>query len=168
MSMQYKLTIPFTLKHINKKYLTKEYGFVKICSCDINKPRLDEHLFLVYDLMLDNSKKLERADYLLNTLGLSQYTYKIKDKWYSIYPLYINNSKAKKFKRMGIPHLYNTEELKTLLEYWGINDTEIFKYVTDVTSFCKKWKEDYVDEADEIADDNTFQFIEIQKTPAVQ
>lgn len=63
----------------------QETSFINGFSSDINKPWLDEHIFLVFNS--DIKKEFDLAFIERNVNFTSMYNYKIKDKFYTIYAL---------------------------------------------------------------------------------
>ena len=60
MNAAYKLIIPLLDKNLTLEDISPEAGFIDVFSEDINKPYLDNHIFLLYDLTNTSAKAYSR------------------------------------------------------------------------------------------------------------
>ena len=81
-----KLIVPLLDKSFEKEDISEESGFVEGYLQDINRPYLDNHIFLLYDGKLDTVAKLKRDEKIRKMPTLyGRYTIHIKNVPYLLY-----------------------------------------------------------------------------------
>lgn len=127
MSTTTKLILPLNETTIDPKYLTPDYGFVNAYTDDINRPYLDKHIFLLFELNLDTTKKIERACELIKN-NIIPTTKKINGKMYSCYTIQITEYEALLYKKRGYPN-FSDRCLIKMANFWKGAEEDVNNYV---------------------------------------
>lgn len=123
MSILTKLILPLVDNGLASSYLNKNDGFVDAFLKDINKPDLDNHIFLVYEeTTLPNYIRI-----MLTGLPTfySKYIERIKGKYYEVFAFIRNINYRKDVTKLlvGNTHISDAGVSNILLFY---NDTEAY------------------------------------------
>lgn len=152
MSTPYKIIIPLLDKNITKDMISKEAGFVDAFSEDINKPFLDHHIFLMYDLEIERTPKVvNRMCKFAHVLKTKPYLHKINGHWYQIYAL-PKMGAANLYTKFSYPIMMTEKDDLRLIDFWGTSDDDINHYILRPESKNPKFEskqipeEDYVEE----------------------
>lgn len=127
MSNLMKIAIPLLNESITIEDIQDCSGFVDAYFEDINRPYLDNHLFLMYDNsstgknMADCFYKLFRLN---NKYGVR--TVYIKDKPYTVYMFTIDRT-IRLLRDGNI--ILNPEQKKRVLDFWGLKDAWIMNNI---------------------------------------
>lgn len=151
MSTSLKLILPLTLYPITLSMLSKEAGFVDAFTNDINKPWLEDRIFLMYEFDMSTAKKAIRFE-KMRRMGLKPYKYKINKKWYHIYALPYTNKDIILSKTWEFIRLYNTNDLYKILAFWKNTDKDLTTLIFSNNLNTTKFEKSYVPEEDEPSD----------------
>lgn len=125
-----KLIIPILDDIFELKDFSEESGFIDAYLENINKPYLDNHIFLLYDGNLDTAEKLERDCKIRKSKYLySRETIRINNKYYLLYT-FINTSKYILKLREGILPAGEKDFMKIIL-FWQLKDGFINSLIYD-------------------------------------
>lgn len=133
MNAAYKLIIPLLDKNLTLEDISPEAGFVDIFSEDINKPYLDNHIFLLYDLTntsakaYSRNKKLESSEYLYD-----KYIITISGNEFMVY-VFVASRTIKNIKRNVF--VFTNEEKMRIYTFWNFTDVDINKFLLDPLYF---------------------------------
>lgn len=134
MSTPFKYIIPLLSKEITSDDLTKEAGFVSACNLDINKPYLDNHIFLIYDDKVLTKKSLDCGVKLKNLEELHNYRrIRIKGRPFTVYCFPIGNKAITRIKD-GILSFSNEDRMR-ILTFWNFKDDDINAFMLNPTDF---------------------------------
>lgn len=150
MSELKKVITPLIDTGISIEDISESEGFVDIFFEDINRPYLDNHVFLLYDW---GKKKSTKVFYKYKNLS-SFYGYKvmyIEGKPYILYA-FTSNGLINRLKR-GIAILRDVNKQR-ILQFWQFKDAWITLNVMRGTITCDP-PEDYVPEEDFMPDEET-------------
>lgn len=151
MSTSLKLIIPLLDTRLSKIITTPKSGFINAFTYDINRPGLDNHIFLMYEFEAEHTKEMLTRSYILaNLIKCKPYLHRINGKWVSIYALPITNGRARKYKITKYPFFSNEDILK-IINFWGTSDKDVNEFITEQTKIIKFEEniipeEDYVEE----------------------
>lgn len=128
MSLHFKLIIPLLDNVITKADLSEKAGFVGAYSEDINRPYLDNHIFLLYaynvltNEAIETWKKLKEARNLYNV-----YKFKIKNIPFIMFAFTIINKSIKYIIYDSIA--LNENEKMRIISFWNLQDADINRYM---------------------------------------
>lgn len=128
MSLHFKLIIPLLDNAITKADLSEKAGFVGAYSEDINRPYLDNHIFLLYaynvltNEAIETWKKLKEARNLYNV-----YKFKIKNIPFIMFAFTIINKSIKHIIYDSIA--LNKNEKMRIISFWNLQDADINRYM---------------------------------------
>lgn len=147
MSMSLKLMIPLISNTLTKNDLSKEAGFVEAYTDDVNKPYLDHHIFLMYDYFSNTAAKFRRMKkFQKDKAAHSEMIYKIEGKLYSVYVYPIKASSANlKAGRIA----YTGLDKSKIINFWGYEDKEVIKYLSNPYNISHRYEPSYVPEIDQ-------------------
>ena len=134
MSTSLKLILPLTLYPITLSMLSKEAGFVDAFTNDINRPWLEDRIFLMYEFDMSTKEKAIRFE-KMRRMGLKPYKYKIKNKWYHVYAIPYKNSGVIASRIWEFMRIYDTDDLYKIMVFWKNTDKELTKllFVSSLT-----------------------------------
>ena len=124
MSTTYKFIIPLLNENITLKDISNQAGFVDIYSEDINRPYLDNHIFLMYDMSttkeaFETNIKLKSMKNLYNV-----YNIKINNNSYTLYAFTITSKSIKNIKRNAFS--FSDKEKMRIFAFWNFTDINAF------------------------------------------
>lgn len=128
MSLQMKLIIPLLDEKITIDDLTPEAGFFDAYNYDINRPYLDDCIFLMYDdsVRTKESAKRYRKFEELSTVKNKKFIY-IDGHCYILYAFVIINKDVKNILK-GLRHSKNSSYTR-FLQFWGATDGVVNRYL---------------------------------------
>lgn len=130
MSITDKLIIPLLDNTLTFKDVSPEAGFIALYTEDINRPYLDNHVFLLYDL--DNTsadaynanKKLQSSKYLYNS-----YNVRIAGHAFKMYVFAIISKAIKNIKRNAFT--FSDAEKMRIFAFWNFTDKDMNAFLLD-------------------------------------
>lgn len=141
MSTQMKLIVPLLDKAIKKEDLTEEAGLIDIYVYDKNRPQLDNHIFLVYDMSKVNKNVGQREHDLYRCKNIySSVLEYINGKFCKIYAFNIVGNDIKKLYNCHRDISY--EAKMRILGFWGGRDESVSKAILSKKDglFSRDWK----------------------------
>lgn len=128
MSLMLKLIIPLLDDILDIEDLSEDSGFVGAFSSDINRPYLDNHTFLMYDLSKQTKKAYDREWKFRKLSNLQGWNIiYVNQKPYKIYT-FCNYTKDITSCRKG-QHPNNTSSLDKIICFWKGTDKEVSNYL---------------------------------------
>lgn len=129
MSTQLKLIIPLLDENLSPDLFTPEAGFINAYSADINRPFLDNHIFLMYDADLSSYGNFYRNEKIMSMSNLYNRIFvRIKGILLMIYTFCIVN-KAIRHILDGRIFLTN-EEKYDILTFWNRDEDVCMSLIT--------------------------------------
>lgn len=124
MSTLMKLIIPLLDDSITKEDISEESKFIDAFAIDINRPTLDNHIFLLYKCDTSNKTAMNRYIKFNNLKSLySQKTIYINQIPYTIYTFpRINSTINKIIRRCDITHY---SDCSRILKFWKGEDDDV-------------------------------------------
>ena len=151
MSTQIKLIIPLLDPTITKDDISEEAGFVDGYLYDINRPDLDDNIFLVYKADTDNIKAVRREEKFKNSPYIKNKRFiKVKDVYYIVYCFVILNNDIRLIKQgLSLSSINNSFNI---LSFWDGRDLAVNRAILHV---CESYtiQPNMVPEEDYIPDD---------------
>jgi hypothetical protein len=146
MSLQMKLIIPLLDKEITKEDLSPEAGFIDAYSYDINRPAIENCIFLMYDAdsRTDEANRRYGKFEKLSTLRSSKVIY-VDKKAYIVYAFVIIDTDIKNLLK-GVRHTKNASYLR-FVQFWGTGDGVVNHYLL-VPTTCFNYEARSVPEED--------------------
>ena len=128
MSLQMKLIIPLLDKEITKEDLSIEAGFIDAYNCDINRPALDDCIFLLYDANKHTEASNKRFSKFekLKTIRSHKIIY-VNNKPCSVYAFVIINNDIRNLLK-GLRHT-KTSSYTRFVQFWGADDGVVNRYI---------------------------------------
>ena len=121
MSQILKLIIPLLDDYLTLADISKECGFVNAFYYNKNKPFLDNHTFLMYDLKNTSKEAYEREKRLRNCKNIfSKEIIQIKGNYYLLYTFCNVNPDIKECQKGYIPK--HKENSIKILKFWNNTD----------------------------------------------
>lgn len=128
MSLQDKLIIPLLDDGITAEDLKESKGFVGLYTSDINRPYLDNHVFLLFSLDCINSESVERGVKFSKLKNLyNRKLTRINGKLYDIYAFTRSNFTIKSILKRS--YIISDDEKIKIFKFWGLNDPEVNMYM---------------------------------------
>lgn len=123
-----KTIIPLIDKQIKNIDLTGLAGFIDSYTYDPDKPSGEYELYLVYDSTKRNNYTIDRARRFAKSMNIKrEYIKYVDGKPYLVYSFWVRPEVKKLYN--GIMSL-NTEQLFTVLQFWGPFDKDINSVVS--------------------------------------
>lgn len=153
MSLNDKLIIPLINDNITASDISTEAGFVNIFYTDVNRPYLDNNIFLLYLNDVDTKESSDRMSKFITFDNLyARYFIKIKGVSLTLYVFTINNIAIKKLKCNS--RMFTKKDILRILSFWNFKDEDINDFtinqsnVSTFQPFCNKSvpEEDYIPE----------------------
>ena len=147
MSIHMKLIIPLLGFDFKKEDLLPENGFMDAYSYDINRPSLDNHIFLLYDdtvtnVSIERDKRFKNIPSFYSRINIS-----IKGHLFICYTFVITNEVIKVIKSNGASIPQNG--LLRIYKFWSFTDDELNHFMFDNTYLIThQFKENLVPEWD--------------------
>lgn len=134
MSATDKLIIPLLDENITLDDISPEAGFVNIYSEDINRPYLDNHIFLLYDLTNTTTKAYVRNQKLRSSKSLYDvYNINISGNEFILYAFTITSTTIKNIKRNAF--IFSDKEKMRIFSFWNFTDSDINAFLLDPLYF---------------------------------
>lgn len=133
MRTQMKLIIPFLDEEFSKEDFAPETGFLDAFTTDINRPYLDNCIFLMYDINTMSERRVDTMHKLMNLKSLYK-TYLIRHNGavYRIYAISILNPKVRQFKK-GL-RFSNYQDAIKCIEFWNFEEGDVNTIAFNPTS----------------------------------
>lgn len=128
MSTLEKLIIPFLSDSITREDVSEEAGFLHLYTSDINRPYMDDCIFLLYDVET-KTKEARLREFKFRSLKEISYSkcIRINNKYYMLYIFPIINKDIERFKN-GLRHSSKDGFIK-ILKFWNGSDEKITEYL---------------------------------------
>ena len=134
MSKTDKLIIPLLDENITLDDISAEAGFIGIYSEDINRPYLDNHIFLLYDLANTTTKAYVRDKKLRSSKYLyGVYNVKIIGNEFVMYVFNIVSNTIKNIKRNAF--VFTDKEKMRIFTFWNFTDSDINSFLLNPLYF---------------------------------
>lgn len=147
MSLTLKLMIPLISDNITVDDLSEECGFVNAFTNDINKPYLDNHVFLMYEWDTNSHKKFKRYMKLKKDKNIhSCMKYIINGKKYLIYVYCLKGKEITELKSNYIT--FTGQKKLKIIDFWRTKDKDINEYALSPFINYTEYKASYVPEID--------------------
>ena len=151
MSTQIKLIIPLLDPAITTEDISSDAGFVDGYLYDINRPDLDDNVFLVYKADTNNIKAVRREEKFKDSPYIKNKRFiKVKDVYYIVYCFVITNNDIRLIKQ-GLS-LSSIKNSFAILSFWKGRDLAVNRAIIHA---CEPYtiQTDMVPEEDYIPDD---------------
>lgn len=135
MSIHLKLIIPLLGLDFKREDLKHENGFMEAYTYDINRPSLDNHIFLLYDRTVTN-ESIERDERFKKIPSFySRIEVQIKGHLYICYTFVITQKPIDSIKSGStmIPEY----GLLRIYRFWNFTDDEVNRFMFDITYLNK-------------------------------
>lgn len=134
MTKRMKMIIPLIDKSFTTDDFSKEAGFVDAFDTDINKPYLDNHIFLMYDPNVKTKKSAIRYQKFskLSTL-YNRRIIRVNDKPYLVYAFVIVNNEVKRDKKQLTGNITLSKNKLRIMQFWKGNDEDVSTKLTKNT-----------------------------------
>lgn len=127
MSLPYKLIIPLLDDTITEQDLSKDNGFINVYNEDINRPYLDNHIFLLYRYY-NNEKEVARDEKFRKSPCLyNSDIIKINNKLYLLYSFSIVNKTIRNI--MNNSFIIPKEDKIKICKFWNFKDKDVIDYI---------------------------------------
>lgn len=129
MCLQEKMLLALIDDKITKEDISENFGFVGLYIGDINRPFLDNHIFLLYEIgehlegAVDVHRKLKQCKNLYN-----RYSLKINGKYYYSYCFTISNKEIRQIINKKILFNFNDKTHLKIYKFWSFDDDDINYY----------------------------------------
>lgn len=128
MSTSLKLLIPIASGNLKLEDIDPKNGFVDAYTRDINKPYLDNHIFLMFKFGTNSHKKWFRHDRMKNDVNrYNTFTYQIKGELYTVYCFCIDNRLMKSMIK-EYPQLTKSEKIR-IGTFWNGTDENVSNFI---------------------------------------
>ncbi len=128
MSTSLKLLIPLAIDPIPLEMLSKEAGFIDAYTHDLNKPYLEDKIFLMYEADFNTNEKAIRFEFFCR-LKIPYYTYKINGKLRLIYFFDIKTKSIAHPKMSSVCVIYNNDERYKIMEFWRNTEQDVTEHI---------------------------------------
>lgn len=136
MSTRLKLVIPFIDKNITPKDFSIISGFIDAYRFDVNRPSIQDCIFLMYDNSIRTKESADRYFRFKDMQSLQNIkTYRINGKSYTVYAFKITNPTL----LSCLNNFCNVLKYSRVLQFWGVSDG---KFVDDITKGLEDIPED--------------------------
>lgn len=120
-----KLIIPLLDDNITLEDISEEAGFVNAYSSDINRPYLENHIFLMYKSIdtiecLNRYQKFNKLDTIYNKTYIT-----INGEHYIVYTFIKKNKEINKILKCG--QCFNKKEALNINNFWKNIDNDMFQ-----------------------------------------
>ena len=135
MSIAYKLIIPLLDENLTIQDISPEAGFIDIYSEDINRPYLDNHIFLLYDM--SNTKEAFEANLKMKSMKNLYGVYKVKinNVDYTLYAFTITSKTIKNIKCNAF--VLSDKEKMRIFAFWNFTDFDINAFMLNPLSVLR-------------------------------
>ena len=123
MSTMYKMIIPLLSDCFKKEDFTEEAGFVDAFSEDINRPYLDNHIFLMYKFDTKESTWFRNKRFEESGVIQSSKTMCTNNTCYTVYAIPIVNSEVKRIQKGLNISKYN-DKMK-VVKFWNFEEGDV-------------------------------------------
>jgi hypothetical protein len=128
MSTSLKLLIPLAIDPTPLQLLSKEAGFIDAYTHDLNKPFLENKIFLMYEADFNTTEKAERFEFFCR-LNIPFYTYKIGGKKRLVYYFDIKTKSIMNPKASSVCTIYHDDERHKIISFWENKDKDVNEYM---------------------------------------
>lgn len=148
MSKHFKTIIPLLSNDLVLDDIKVENGFVGAFSYDINRPTLDQHIFLLYIYNVTNFFKERDARLKACPTFRSRRTVRIKGFLIVCYTFYNNQRSIRSI--IDDRWLVNDEDKLRIFKFWNFTDNDINQYMLhpDINLFSETFKQVVIPEWD--------------------
>lgn len=130
MNTQLKLIIPLLDEELSPDLFTPEAGFLNAYDTDINRPFLDNHIFLMYDSDLSYPGNYKRNERIMKMKNLhNRIMIRIKGILVMIYTFCITKLQIKQL--LNGRNILNDDEKYDILEFWNKDITICMALITN-------------------------------------
>lgn len=130
MNIQLKLVIPLLDEDLSPDLFTPEAGFLNAYSADINRPFLDNHIFLMYDADLSYPGNYKRNERMMKMKNLyNRMMIRIKGILVMIYTFCITKLQIRQLLKGR--NILQENEKYDILEFWDRDMTVCMALITD-------------------------------------
>lgn len=137
MSIRMKFIVPLLDENLSMEDFNEDIGFVNAFSYDKNRPWLDNHIFLMYDIDKDKKQNYKREVRFTKLKNIHNFTVKrIKGKTYKIYAFPIINKSIDILLREALIGTKNALDLAKIVTFWHGKDSDVINVVTRVNGIC--------------------------------
>lgn len=151
MSTSLKLILPLTLYPITLNMISKKAGFVDAFTNDINRPWLEDRIFLMYEFDMSTKEKAIRFE-KMRRIGLKPYKYLIKNKWYHVYAVPYSHTDVISSRIWEYMRIHSHDDFYKILTFWKNTDGDVTKAI--FSSNNEKFIKSYVPEQDPPEEEN--------------
>lgn len=128
MSLHYKLIIPLIDNGIKLSDLSAQSGFVNIFSEDINRPYLDNHIFLLYSSTVLTNEAFEReARFKTLKSYYNMYEVEIGGMAFVLYAFVILNKSIKNIMSGSVT--LSIDDKNRINAFWNLSDRDVNTYM---------------------------------------
>lgn len=128
MSLQFKLIIPLLDEQITKKDISPTAGFVDAYSEDINRPYLDNHIFLLYASSVLTNESFETEKKLSSSKNLyGKYKIYIGNTYFILFAFTIINKSIKSIMNNACA-LSDNDKMR-IFAFWNLTDADVNRYM---------------------------------------
>lgn len=128
MSIHFKLIVPLLDSIITKDDLSEKTGFIGAYSKDINRPYLDNHVFLLYAYNVLTNEAFKTWNKLRSSKNLySVYKFKVKGVPFIMFAFTIIGKSIKNI--MNDSPALSKEERMRIISFWNLQDVDINEYM---------------------------------------
>ena len=145
MNFIHKFILPLLDKGLSLEDISEDVGFCGMATYDPNRPYLDNHIFLIYSMVMTNKAIAVRKK--LASLGIyNKIDCRIKGNPYRIFCFPIIGKSILNLTSNVIG--LSDSELMQVYKFWGFTDSEINKYMLNNQYMPELFKELKVPEFD--------------------
>lgn len=129
MSTMYKMIIPLLNDCLKKEDFSEEAGFTDAFSMDINRPYLDNHIFLMYRFDTKESTWFRNKRFMDSGMVQNRKLIRINNTCYIVYAIPIINNQVKRIHK-GLNVSTYDDKMK-IVKFWNFEEgdvnTQMFK-----------------------------------------
>lgn len=145
MNFVHKYILPLLDKRLTLDDISLESGFCGLATYDINRPHLDRHIFLIYNMAMNN-KAIAVRKKLANLGIVNKIDCKIKGESYRIFCFPIIGKTILNLMS-NIISLTDDETLQ-VYRFWGFTDNDVNQRMLNYSYFPENFQETGVPEFD--------------------
>lgn len=120
--------MPLAINNLSVDDLTEEKGFINAFTDDLNRPYLDNHIFLMFERNANSHEKFKTYLKIKNDPDLQGIHHcKINGKWVTIYSYVYKNTFDAQILKTGAAMISNNANVK-IMRFWKGLDDDINDY----------------------------------------
>lgn len=123
MSTMYKTIIPLLGDCLKKEDFTEDAGFVDVFSEDINRPYLDNHIFLMYKFDTKESSWFRNKRFMDSGIVQNSKMMRINNTCYIVYAIPIINNQVKRIHK-GLNVSTYDDKMK-IVKFWNFEEGDV-------------------------------------------